>query len=165
MSDFDFTERDGFVLFWGSYLSQWHPCSFKVDGVKYNCAEQYMMAEKARMFRDDKALKQIMASDSPLVQKKLGRRVKDFNIPKWNNVARDVVYTGNMEKFLQNEDLLIQLLDTGSLTLAEASPTDCVWGIGLNANDPNATHPNKWRGKNWLGLTLMRVREDIRKFK
>ena len=50
--------RDDFVFFWGhvaradkqmkACLSQWWQCSFEVDGIYYNCAEQYMMAEKAR---------------------------------------------------------------------------------------------------------------------
>ena len=37
---------------WGS---QWHPCSFSHDGEEYNCAEQWMMAEKARIFGDVEA--------------------------------------------------------------------------------------------------------------
>ena len=38
-----------FTFFFGCHtvLSQWHPYTFKVDGVEYNCAEQYMMHKKA----------------------------------------------------------------------------------------------------------------------
>ena len=38
-----------FTFFFGRHtvLSQWHPCTFKVDGVEHNCAEQYMMHKKA----------------------------------------------------------------------------------------------------------------------
>ena len=38
-----------FTLFYGSAspFSQWHPAKFTVDGVEYNCAEQYMMHQKA----------------------------------------------------------------------------------------------------------------------
>ncbi len=59
-------KREDFVFFWGhtaradkqtkACLSQWWPCSFEVDGVYYNCAEQFMMAEKARLFGDEEAL-------------------------------------------------------------------------------------------------------------
>ena len=48
--------RDDFVFFWGhtdrqesvdkTCLSQWYMCSFMVEDVYYNCAEQYMMAER-----------------------------------------------------------------------------------------------------------------------
>ena len=37
-----------FTFFWSGPFSQWHPSPFIIDGVTYNCAEQYMMAEKAR---------------------------------------------------------------------------------------------------------------------
>ena len=38
-----------FTFFFGaeSPFSQWHPAVFTVDGVEYNCAEQYMMSQKA----------------------------------------------------------------------------------------------------------------------
>ena len=73
--------RDDFVFFWGytdrtdgvgkSCLSQWYMCLFTVDNVYYNCAEQYMMAEKARIFGDEDAWHQIMASDDPMTMKEL----------------------------------------------------------------------------------------------
>ena len=57
--------RDDFVFFWGHTdrkegvgkccLSQWYMCQFVVDDVCYNCVEQYMMAEKARIFGDEHA--------------------------------------------------------------------------------------------------------------
>ena len=38
-----------FTFFFGpsTPFSQWHPAEFVVDGQKYNCAEQYMMHQKA----------------------------------------------------------------------------------------------------------------------
>ena len=42
-----------FTFFFGakSPFSQWHPAVFTVDGVEYNCAEQYMMHQKASKCR------------------------------------------------------------------------------------------------------------------
>ena len=56
---------DDVVLFWHppSAFSQWTPSPFTVDVVEYNCAEQFMMASKARLFGDDAALPAILASD------------------------------------------------------------------------------------------------------
>ena len=54
-----------FTFFWDGPFSQWHPCTFRLDGDRYNCAEQFMMAEKARYFMDDDALAAIMRADHP----------------------------------------------------------------------------------------------------
>lgn len=42
-------EKKKYVYFWQkhSVFSQWYPCTFVIDGIKYNCAEQYMMYKKA----------------------------------------------------------------------------------------------------------------------
>jgi hypothetical protein len=62
--------KDDFVHFWGhtskgdgvtkACLCQWYPCTFTIDGQTYNCAEQYMMAEKARIFNDEPIRQQIL---------------------------------------------------------------------------------------------------------
>ena len=54
------------------------------------------------------------------------------------------------------------LLSTGNKRLAEASPMDPVWGIGLRADDPRAKSPRQWRGKILLGEALSAVRGEIR---
>lgn len=155
-------DNSKYVLFWAGPFSQWYPSTFKIDGVTYNCAEQYMMAKKARLFGDSKSRGKIMKTSSPKKQKHLGRSVSNFDTGKWNSVAREIVFKGNVAKFSQNKDLKKILLDTGNKTLVEASPYDRVWGIGLAADDPNATKPSNWRGTNWLGEVLMRVRNELR---
>ena len=62
---------------------------------------------------------------------------------------------------MQNDTLRNFLLSTGEKVLVEASPTDRVWGIGLGKNNPDALNPQKWRGQNLLGFTLMAVRKDM----
>lgn len=44
-------ETENFVFFWRkeSPFSQWHPAKFTIDGLTFNCAEQYMMYNKASM--------------------------------------------------------------------------------------------------------------------
>jgi ribA/ribD-fused uncharacterized protein len=150
-----------FTFFWSGPFSQWQGCRFVIDGVAYNCAEQYMMAEKARLFGDDEALKQILAAKSPRTQKALGRKVRNFSPSRWDACCREVVYRANWAKFTQNEDLKQLLLATAGTTLVEASPKDTIWGIGLAEDDPRAQERATWRGKNWLGETLTRVRDDI----
>lgn len=152
---------DEMVLFWNSVFSQWHRCKFTIDGIEYNCAEQYMMAEKARMFGDDDALEEIMDTDSPREQKRLGRLVSGFNEDEWNKVAMDIVVKGNLAKFGQNEKLKKKLFATGDRMMVEASPDDKVWGIGLAEDDPKALDRHQWEGTNWLGEALNQVRDEL----
>lgn len=154
-----------YVLFWGGWPSQWAGSAFKVDGVSYNCCEQYMMAEKARVFGDQRAEKNILATGSPAKQKTLGREVKGFDHDHWNGVCRGIVYSGNLAKYVQNDDMHRLMMGTGKRTLVEASPKDRIWGIGLHQDDPRARIPAKWRGRNWLGIALMQVRDELRRRK
>jgi ribA/ribD-fused uncharacterized protein len=153
---------DTHVLFWSGIYSQWYPASFSVNGVRYNCAEQYMMAEKAREFNDTAALAKIMATDDPREQKALGRTVKGFDEARWNKIAKEVVYEASMAKFLSDPKLKQKLLDTGDRMIVEASPKDKIWGIGLGEDDPRCLDPKQWKGTNWLGECLMRARESIK---
>ena len=164
--------RDDFVFFWGhddrefnvgkSCLSQWYMCSFVVDNVSYNCAEQFMMAEKARIFGDDDTWQQILASYDPMTIKKLGRKVRNFNAYVWKKNCQQIVKRGNLAKFSQNQKLLEYLLGTGDKILVEASPKDTIWGIGLAEDASEASNPRLWQGENLLGFALMEVRDMLK---
>ena len=163
--------RDDFVLFWGHEdrgkgltkvcLSQWYQCPFVVEGQYYNCAEQYMMAEKARIFGYEEIRQQILAEYSQMAMKKLGRKVRNYDDEIWKEKRFDVVVKGNIAKFSQNEKLLDFLLSTDDKILVEASPKDTVWGIGLDESSPEAIQPRKWIGENLLGFALMEVRDIL----
>ena len=155
------TITDDYVLFWGGWPSQWHPADFTVGGVRYNCCEQFMMAEKARVFGDDAALAQIVKTRNPRQQKAVGRTVRGFDAGVWNDICRGIVFTGNLARFCQDEAARRELLATGDRTIVEASPTDRIWGIGLAQDDPRALHPAQWRGTNWLGVALAQVRTEL----
>jgi len=163
-------EQSDFVFFWSgnvtkklskSCLSQWYPAVFTIDGVTYSCAEQYMMAEKARISNDMDSLKQILETDDPRVMKRLGRGVKNFAAIRWALVKFETVVKGNIAKFGQNEELKQFLLGTGDAILVEASPYDKVWGIGMYGGK-NALNVDDWKGENLLGFALMQVRDEMR---
>ena len=106
-----------------------------------------MMAEKARLFQDRRAEELIMSSPDPTAHKHIGRGVRNFDNAVWDRVREDSVLAGNLAKFSQNPTMKYRLLSTGSKSLAEASPLDLVWGIGLRADDPEVRDPRLWRGK------------------
>ena len=152
------------LFFWQSpsCFSQWTPSPFTVDGVRYNCSEQFFAATKARLFGDDDTLRKILHASSPVTHKELGRKVRGFDESVWARERENVVVTASYYKFSQNPRFLRHLLDTGDLTLAEASPFDTIWGIGCRADDPAALHPSTWRGSNLLGKSLQVVRTLLR---
>jgi ribA/ribD-fused uncharacterized protein len=157
-----------FIFFWmpgdprkapdAACLSQWHAADFQVDGLRYPTAEHFMMAEKARCFRDEATLSKILSSTDPKEAKALGRQVKGFEASTWAEISFGAVCRGNEAKFRQNPKLREYLLGTEGTCLVEASPFDRIWGIGLASDDAKARDPRQWRGLNLLGLALERVR-------
>lgn len=157
-----FLERySQFHFFYNGPFSQWAKCTMVIDGITYNCAEQYMMAMKAKHFNDERVRLAIMNTDLPFIHKALGRKVANFDVESWNKVCRGVVYKVNYEKFTQNEFLMSELKQTTGKLIVEASPTDRIWGIGLWENDKRIHDPKQWRGTNWLGEAITQVREDL----
>ena len=142
-------------------LSQWWPDKFTVDGMAYATAEHWMMASKARLFADRDGLAAVLAAASPGAAKAAGRRVSGFDERRWRDARYDIVVSGNLAKFTQNEDLGEFLRRTGQKVLVEASPYDRIWGIGMAPTHDDVAHPTKWRGLNLLGFALMDVRERL----
>lgn len=149
------TIRSGFALFWKEWPSNWEASPFALDGKQYNCVEQWMMAEKARFFKDEEVRKEILATSDPKTQKALGRKVRDYDDRLWSKVRFDIVVRGTIEKYEQNPHLKELLLSVPDGTrFVEASPFDKVWGIGMSQNDPRATDPSLWLGQNLLGYAI-----------
>jgi len=159
-----------YIFFWGhtqpkdgsidkGCFSQWFPAPFEIDGCVYHTAENYMMAEKARLFEDEATLAKILKTESPSNAKKLGRSVHGFDSEKWDAHRFQIVVKGNVEKFKQNAPLKEYLLKTGDRVIVEASPKDRIWGIGMGQDDPLVHDPENWKGLNLLGYALMEARD------
>ena len=140
-----------YYFFWGGECSQWAESPFEEFGVTFNCAEQFMMAAKAKVFGDDNSYNAIMATRLPNEQKALGKKVKGFDANIWDAIAKNYVRLGNVNKFQQNEQFLDFLFKHKDKYFVEASPYDKVWGIGLAETHPDIHDPLKWQGTNWLG--------------
>ena len=123
------------------------------------------MAKKALLFGDTRTYNKIMKESEPAACKALGKSAANFNQQLWDSCKEEIIYNANYAKFSQNPELKAALLATGDAIIAEASPYDKIWGIGLKANDPDSQNPTKWKGQNLLGKALMRVREELRKDK
>ena len=91
----------------------------------------------------------------------MGRPVRHFDQKLWQQQRENIVLQGNLAKYPQNEDMRQAHLHTGRRRLAEASPHDNQWGIGLKACAHLASYPGTWRGSNLLGQILEHVRETL----
>jgi hypothetical protein len=166
------SQAENFVLFYGynrkkhgdkAVFSNFYPASFQnSDGQKFLHTEQYMMWRKAVLFGDLEVAAKILVATKPQDCKALGRQVKNFNQTTWNENALQIMIDGLSLKFSdQNPELKSILLATGNKTLVEASPYDKIWGIGLKQTDPNCLDSSKWKGTNWLGISLMKTRNQM----
>ena len=89
-----------------------------------------------------------MSSPDPSAHKRISRGVHKFDNAVWDSVREDAVIAGNFAKFSHNPTVKHHLLSTSTNILAEASPFDSAWGIGLRADNPEARDPRRWRRKN-----------------
>lgn len=140
------------------YLSNWYLSKFKINGIEFSSMEQYMMYKKAVCFKDADIAASILKTKNTASIKALGRQVKNYDDNYWNGIRQIVVYEGLLAKFNQNEELKKMLLGTEDSILVECAVKDRIWGNGLSMNDPERLEPEKWKGKNLLGYTLMMVR-------
>jgi ribA/ribD-fused uncharacterized protein len=168
--------RDGKMIYEFFYktaspFSQWHPAKFLGDVYQYGDeelaayfenAEQYMMWRKAWLFKDEEVAYKVIDTPDPRTVKALGKDVQNFDQRLWDACKFDIVVLGNLYKFSQNKHLGQKLLDTGKKILVEASPSDKIWGIGLDEETARKTPEDDWPGENLLGKALMRVRYIMR---
>ncbi|CAN5447247.1 NADAR domain-containing protein [soil metagenome] len=161
-----------YMFFWGHtnkpnepmgkfVFSQWYESPFVVDNITYTTAEHWMMAQKALLFDDKAVYKEILDCKKPGEAKELGRQVNNFKDDVWNEQRYELVKKGNLYKFTQHPLLRKYLLGTGDRILAEASPIDVIWGIGLSQDSDKINDVHAWRGLNLLGFALMEVRDYL----
>lgn len=169
------TNPEKFTFFWKapSPFSQFHPSQFTAKplfittsddekGYTFLHCEQWMMLNKAKLFKDERSAALIMEATEPIQCKSLGRTVENFDEVVWKKENERIVLEGNRLKFTQNPSILRQLLETEGTTLVEASPRDRLYGIGLSANNTKALNRRTWRGKNLLGELLTKLREELK---
>lgn len=163
-----------YIFFWGHHpsktgevvkgcFSQWWASEFVHENVLYRTAEHWMMAQKAKLFKDEEIYQETLACMSPGKAKQLGRQVKNFDLEEWESQRYSIVKAGNRMKFDQNDPLRRFLLSTGKRVLVEASPHDTIWGVGMKEGDQGIENPNNWKGQNLLGFAIMEVRDELQK--
>ena len=154
--------EDVFAFFGSSCpLSNFYPSPFVTAGQRFSCVEEYYCLKKAEFADDDVSVERIKSAATPALYKAIARSVK-VDRTRWAYEETRVMMTALQLKFQQNPQIRDYLLETGDKVIAEASPSDKFWGIGLGLGNEHVTHEVHWSGKNELGKLLMEVRTSYR---
>lgn len=144
-------------------FSNFYPVDFTVDGIKFNCSEQYLMYHKCLTFDKDNIclLSEILNERDPKKIKQFGRSVRNYNEQIWNRIRQNIMIQGLVGKFSQSSELCEILLNTGDKIIYEASKYDRIWGIGYYPSEIVGVSFNNF-GMNLLGKSLMETRRLIK---
>ncbi len=156
------------------FLSTFYPVEFVIDNIKYFTIEQYLAAEKARLFLDDSLRTRIMKTRAPRSMRTMANGIlmkpatqtggaHQIQMHEWDGPVREsVLQKATLAKFRQHPELRDKLLMTGGAVLALADTREKRDGIGLPLTDSAATQTTNWRGSNLYGRILMKTREQLR---
>ena len=150
------------VAFYGRFspLSNFHPAVFDIEGVTYNCVEQYYQAQRAIFAKRRDIVQKILLAKDPVNMKSLGDQLKSSNTEWYTTQAVQVMRTGLSAKF--SKPYFKQFLfRTEQRRIIEANKYDQFWSCGLSSSDPKIKDINKWPGKNQLGKLLMELRSNL----
>lgn len=145
-------------------FSNWYHAEFDYANHHFVNSEQFMMYHKVMMFGREDLGKQILATKDPEECKKIAKqKFPEFRRDIWDHNARTIVKRGVRAKFVQNPDIRKELLATENELLAECSPGDKRWGIGIDNSDPARLDTKNWSydSRNQLGIILMEVRQEL----
>lgn len=150
---------DDLVLFFGNkdVCSNFYLCPLQYDGHKFHSSEQLFMYLKAKEFKDEVTMNEILKCKTPREAKALGRKVKNYDDKIWDTRRDSCMYITILAKCMQCREFRQILKDNRDKTFAEASPYDSIWGIKLSENDPRALDPLQWMGENRLGECINKL--------
>jgi ribA/ribD-fused uncharacterized protein len=144
-------DETGIYGFFGEYryLSNFHVCNVVVDGRLFPSSEHaYMYGKLIEEEKTTDRFEEVIKLSCKEV-KVWGRTV---NLrPDWEDIKVKVMEDALFSKFTLNEDIKQKLIDTGDLYLEETNFWgDRFWGVC------------KGVGKNQLGKSLMKIRNEIK---
>jgi ribA/ribD-fused uncharacterized protein len=161
---------DKYVFFWGGIFSNWNKVNNGITITMYNktvtlpTSEHLFMWLKAMYFEDLEIADKITKTTNPKDAKILGRLVKNFNEEKWKIKREESMYLALNYKLLFDQNFKRELWAEryNDKLFVEASPYDCIWGIGMKEDNPMITNPQNWKGLNLLGKLLTKLRNETR---
>ena len=147
-------------------LSNRYIAPFVLAGNSYNSVEQYLMYQKAITFRRYAIARHIMELTDPTEINETANKdhmpLKEDELKIWRAIRVAVAKRGIRAKFLQNQDIIGNLIKTENLVIAHCTKESKIWGIGVDIDDPKRLDADAWEGDNYLGRILMSLRQEFR---
>ncbi|CAF3365828.1 unnamed protein product [Rotaria socialis] len=158
-SHFQNNEPNKFHFFYrtASPFSNFHLCKFSENDIEFDTSEKYIMYHKAKLFNDNETATSILQVRHPAECKAFGRSVKNFDEKLWVQNRARIFSDGLYLKFTQDDRMKQALLKHEGSLLVEAAKDDCIWGVGLDENNPLIKDRSNWKGLNLLGYVLTDV--------
>ena len=133
------------------YFSNFSPHGIYIDDRDWQTVEHFYQAQKYVGSPDESMIPLIAAAPTPEEAAALGRDRTLTVRADWEEVKRPIMRSAVLQKFLTHSDIQEKLLATGDEIIVENSAKDYYWGCGADRT-----------GHNYLGKTLMAVRQEIR---
>ena len=156
----DTTEVFGGILSEHSTLSNWSPSQIEYNSNVYVNLEQAYMHIKALENGDNVAARKIRYTKDPREIKRIGSKLAVYNNEKWNTIRHGVMHDLVKAKFMQNEEMARELIQTGNRKLGETGKGSD-YAIGVPFTHPNVLDPTVWTAASELGKTLEAVRDEL----
>jgi ribA/ribD-fused uncharacterized protein len=133
------------------FLSNFYPCTFEYDGLEWQSSEHAFMSRKC--LDQPELFERIRNARTPSDAKLLGKKAR---LPDdWDAVKVSYMEEILREKFSISE-LRNRLIETFPEELIEGNTWgDKIWGC--------VKSDGEWVGQNYLGKTLMKIRDEIMK--
>ena len=147
-------------------LSNFHPSPFKMYDQEYHCSEQYIQEAKAKYFNDIETYDKLHNTNTGLECKLIAKQTKNFNVKKWEQVAKDICKPGIKQKFQMNPNPRHMLLDHTKNKLIIECTKDTLWGTGVPLDNEKCLDSSMWKGhgtkkQGIMGEILCEIRNEL----
>ena len=157
----DTTEVFGGILSEYSVLSNWSPSKIEYNNHVYVNLEQAYMHVKAMENGDFVAARKIRYAKDPREIKRIGSNLTMNNKEKWETIRHGVMHDLVKAKFMQNNEMAQELIQTKNRKLGETGKGSD-YAIGIPFTHPRVLDSTVWTAASELGKTLEAVRDELR---
>ena len=130
------------------YLANYSNHGFYIGNIFYKTVEHFYQSKK---FLNSELQNKIINAETPKEASNIGRDRNNKLRDNWINIKQDIMLEGVLEKFRQNKDILIKLLNTGNEEIVENTVDEYYWGCGKDKS-----------GENNFGKILVKAREILK---